>query len=149
LSLIATPSRYISPLSLHLAPSRSFALPRSLRSLRSLRSPSPSLLVTPTNDLGKLLSALGKSAIGGISDFSTSLSIAQLALKHRENKNQRQRIVAFVGSPIEDTQDSLVKLGKKLRKNNVLVDIVVFGDEGMENEGKLGALVDAAGGGES
>ncbi|RSH83980.1 hypothetical protein EHS25_005225 [Saitozyma podzolica] len=123
--------------------------PESAVGLMTMAGKSPSLLVTPTNDLGKLLSALGKSAIGGISDFSTSLSIAQLALKHRENKNQRQRIVAFVGSPIEDTQDSLVKLGKKLRKNNVLVDIVVFGDEGMENEGKLGALVDAAGGGES
>jgi 26S proteasome regulatory subunit N10 len=109
----------------------------------------PSLLVTPTNDLGKLLSALGKSTIGGISDFQTSVQIAQLALKHRENKNQRQRIVVFVGSPLDDSQESLVKLGKKLRKNNVLVDVVVFGDEGMENEGKLGALVDAAGAGES
>ena len=26
--------------------------------------------------------------------------IAQLALKHRQNKNQRQRIVIFIGSPI-------------------------------------------------
>ena len=26
--------------------------------------------------------------------------VAQLALKHRQNKNQRQRIVIFVGSPI-------------------------------------------------
>jgi len=42
-----------------------------------------------------------------------------------------------------------VRLGKRLRKNNVLVDVVTFGDEGMGNDEKLNALVDAAGGGES
>lgn len=106
-------------------------------------------MVTPTNDIGKLLSAAGKAVIGGLSDLQTAIQIAQLALKHRENKNQRQRIVVFVGSPIEDDQDNLVKLGKKLRKNNVLIDIVTFGEEGMANDEKLNALVEAAGGGES
>lgn len=105
----------------------------------------PSLLVTPTNDLGKLLSSLSKTTIGGTIDLSTSISIAQLALKHRENKNQRQRIVVFVGSPLEETQDALVKLGKKLRKNNVVIDIVTFGDEGRENDEKFQALVEAVG----
>lgn len=105
--------------------------------------------MTPTNDIGKLLSALNKAAIGGVSDLITSIQIAQLALKHRENKNQRQRVVVFVGSPLDDTQEELVKLGKKLRKNNVLIDIVTFGDEGMANDEKLGALIEAAGGGES
>ena len=81
--------------------------------------------------------------------MQTAVQIAQLALKHRENKNQRQRIVVFVGSPLGDSQESLVKLGKRLRKNNVLVDIVTFGDEGMGNDEKLNALIDAAGGGES
>ena len=109
----------------------------------------PQLLVTPTNDIGKLLSALNKSQIGGLPQLSTAVQIAQLALKHRENKNQRQRIVVFVGSPLEDSQDSLVKLGKRLRKNNVLVDVVTFGEEGMGNDEKLGALVEAAGAGDS
>lgn len=31
-----------------------------------------------------------------------SVQIAQLALKHRQNKNQRQRIVIFIGSPIQE-----------------------------------------------
>jgi 26S proteasome regulatory subunit N10 len=110
---------------------------------------SPSLLVTPTNDLGKLMSALGKAIIGGLSDLQTAIQVAQLALKHRENKNQRQRIVVFVGSPVEDSEENLVKLGKKLRKNNVLIDIVTFGEEGQANDGKLNALIEAAGGGES
>lgn len=57
--------------------------------------------------------------------------------------------MVFVGSPLEDTQENLVKLGKKLRKNNVLIDVVTFGEEGISNDDKLNALVEAAGGGES
>ena len=38
--------------------------------------------------------------IDGKSDFMTGIQIAQMALKHRSNKSQRQRIVVFVASPI-------------------------------------------------
>lgn len=85
--------------------------------------------------------------------------MAQLALKHRENKNQRQRIVVFLGSPLVDpfgagsssdvtakgssSEEALVKLGKKLKKNNVAVDLVLFGDEGMENEAVLSKFIEA------
>lgn len=74
--------------------------------------------------------------------------MAQLALKHRQNKNQRQRIIAFVGSPLSDGGDggkggALTKLAKKLKKNNVAVDIVSFGEDEMEeNEGALRAFVE-------
>jgi 26S proteasome regulatory subunit N10 len=96
------------------------------------------------------------------------LNVAQLALKHRENKNQRQRIVVFLGSPLVDpfssstgvgtgsssdvtgkgssgssSEEALVKLGKKLKKNNVAVDLVLFGDEGMENEAVLSKFIEA------
>ena len=37
--------------------------------------------------------------IDGKSDFMTGIQIAQMALKHRSNKSQRQRIVVFVASP--------------------------------------------------
>ncbi|BEI83668.1 hypothetical protein CcaverHIS002_0402720 [Cutaneotrichosporon cavernicola] len=123
--------------------------PESAVGLMTMAGKSPCLLVTPTNDIGKLLSALNKANIGGVSDMTTAIQVAQLALKHRENKNQRQRVVVFVGSPLDDSKDELVKLGKRLRKNNVLIDIVTFGDEGMGNDDKLNALVEAAGGGES
>lgn len=103
----------------------------------------PEVLVTPTQDIGKILSALHTLKISGEADISTAIQIAQLALKHRQNKNQRQRIVVFVGSPLEADEKSLVKLGKKLKKNNVSVDIVSFG-EGDENDTRLRALVDSA-----
>lgn len=40
--------------------------------------------------------------IEGTSNIARSVQIAQLALKHRQNKNQRPRLVLFVGSPISE-----------------------------------------------
>lgn len=31
-------------------------------------------------------------------------SVLQLALKHRQGKNHKMRIIAFVGSPVEDNE---------------------------------------------
>ena len=97
------------------------------------------MLVTPTPDLGKVLSAMQEMKIEGRVNLATAVQIAQLALKHRENKNQRQRIVVFVGSPIVEDERTLVKIAKKLKKNNVAVDIVSFGSE-EENAGRLEAF---------
>eukprot|EP00026_Physarum_polycephalum_P010171 Phypoly_transcript_10323.p1 GENE.Phypoly_transcript_10323~~Phypoly_transcript_10323.p1 ORF type:complete len:392 (+),score=98.37 Phypoly_transcript_10323:47-1222(+) len=94
------------------------------------------VLVTLTQDLGKILSSLHALKISGETDFSAALQVAQLVLKHRQNKNQHQRIVAFVGSPIKESADDLVKLGKRLKKNNIAVDLVNFGEEA-ENAEKL------------
>ena len=40
---------------------------------------------------------------GGIS-FSAAIRVAHLALKHRQGKNHKTRIVAFVGSPLEEDE---------------------------------------------
>ena len=72
--------------------------------------------------------------------FSTSLNIAQLALKHRENKTQKQRIIIFVASPVQESVEALTKLGKKLKKNNIAVDVISFGEEGVNAE-KLEAFI--------
>ncbi|KAL0023680.1 hypothetical protein WJX79_000680 [Trebouxia sp. C0005] len=74
--------------------------------------------------------------------------IAQLALKHRQNKNQRQRAVIFVGSPIKEDKDKLVKIAKKMKKNNVAVDIVSFGSEEQNTE-KLEAFHEAVNSGDN
>ncbi|GAA5861079.1 hypothetical protein JCM3774_002185 [Rhodotorula dairenensis] len=87
----------------------------------------PEVLVTLTTDEGKVGAALHGLKSGGESDLMTGIQVAQLALKHRQNKNQRQRIIVMVCSPVKDSQAALVKLGKKLKKNNVALDIVSFG----------------------
>ncbi|KAG7535957.1 hypothetical protein FFLO_03555 [Filobasidium floriforme] len=134
--------------------------PENTCGVMSMAGQSPQVLATLTQDLGKVLSALQTNHIGGSIDLPTALNVAQLALKHRENKNQRQRIVVFLGSPLVDpfgtgigsssdaagkgsSEEALVKLGKKLKKNNVAVDLVLFGDEGMENEAVLSKFIEA------
>ncbi|PWN33302.1 uncharacterized protein FA14DRAFT_161221 [Meira miltonrushii] len=106
------------------------------------------LLASLTQDIGKMIGALHSSQLGGQSDIASGINIAQLALKHRENKSLRQRILVFVGSPIPDSEADLIKLGKKLKKNNVAVDIINFG-EIEENEAKLNAFVENVNSGEN
>mmetsp|Transcript_68351 Transcript_68351/g.153507 ORF Transcript_68351/g.153507 Transcript_68351/m.153507 type:complete len:446 (-) Transcript_68351:52-1389(-) len=100
------------------------------------------VLITPTSDLGKILAELPKMKIGGNSDLLRAIQTAQLALKHRQNKNQKQRIIAFVGGPVVASDRELEMLGKNLKKNNVSIDIVSFG-EVEDNTPKLEKLLTA------
>ena len=52
------------------------------------------------------------------------------------------RIVLFIGSPVEAETSELISVGKKLRKCNVAVDVVSFGDVD-ENAEKLEAFMGA------
>lgn len=72
---------------------------------------------------------------GSIS-LSKGIKVAHLALKHRVGVNHRMRIVLFIGSPAVESEDSLVVLGKKLKKEKVYVDIINFG-EVSNNQDKL------------
>ncbi|EER05376.1 26s proteasome non-ATPase regulatory subunit, putative [Perkinsus marinus ATCC 50983] len=76
--------------------------------------------------------AVGVLTMNGSSDGSSvnvrGIQIAQLVLKHRQNKNQKQRIVCFVGSPVSATKKQMETLGKNLKKNNVAIDIISFGE---------------------
>jgi 26S proteasome regulatory subunit N10 len=76
---------------------------------------------------------------------------SQLALKHRQNKSQRQRIIVLTCSPLssaQESQSSLVKLAKRMKKNNVSIDIVAFGDLNDEVISKLQAFNEAVKGGD-
>ena len=102
----------------------------------------PEVLVTHTRELGQIVQGAhtGKNKMGGSVDIHTAINVAQLALKHRQNKNSRQRIILFVGSPPEGEdidEKSLTKLAKKLKKNNIALDIIAFGDGIEEGESSL------------
>lgn len=105
------------------------------------------LLVSPTDDVGKILGALhGLPFKSEKPDVAASVQVASLALKHRRNKNGGQRIVLFVGSPLGDIEPRVLsKAGRQLKKNNVAIDVVVMG-ELEDNEEKLQELVEAANG---
>jgi len=103
---------------------------------------SPNVLVTLTNDIGKVLTSLHGLKIDGSLSLINGIQVAQLVLKHRQNKSQQQRIIFFVGSPIVEDRDGLIRLGKRLKKNNIAVDVVNFGEE-TENTEKLEAFMGA------
>lgn len=81
-------------------------------------------------------------------DFSTDYGTLQLALKHRSNKSQRQRIIVFTCSTIDEDEKNLVKLAKKMKKNNVSIDIIAFGDLDPGNTKKLEAFNESIKGGD-
>ncbi|XP_022145439.1 26S proteasome non-ATPase regulatory subunit 4 homolog [Momordica charantia] len=101
------------------------------------------VLVTPTSDLGKILACMHGLEMGGETNLAAGIQVAQLALKHRQNKKQQQRIIVFAGSPANHDKKFLEMIGKKLKKNNVALDIIDFGEEDDGKPEKLEALLSA------
>jgi len=92
------------------------------------------VLVTLTTDTGKILAKLHQVAPSGDLKLIPGIKIAHLVLKHRQGKNHKTRIVAFIGSPIEAEEKELIKLAKKLKKEKVNIDIVNFGEDDSNTE---------------
>lgn len=57
------------------------------------------------------------------------------------NKAQRQRIIAFCGHPITESLEQCEDLGKRLKRNNVAIDIINFANP--DNVEKITALINA------
>lgn len=87
-----------------LAGAKTQANPENTVGVLSMSGKTPRVLVTPTPDLGKVLNCMTDIPIEGETNIAAAVQIAQLALKHRQNKNQRQRIVLFIGSPIAEDE---------------------------------------------
>jgi 26S proteasome regulatory subunit N10 len=118
--------------------------PESSVGLLSMGGSGPEVLTTLTTNFGNILDGLHRTKIGGGGCFfGRGVNIASLALKHRQNKSQRQRVVVFVCSPIEEDKGSLVKLAKRMKKIGLSIDIVAFGDLTDDNLEKLQAFNEA------
>ncbi|KAI0409060.1 von Willebrand factor type A domain-containing protein [Xylaria palmicola] len=104
--------------------------PESSVGLMSMGGKGPEVLSTLTTERGKLLEGLHrtKKKISGSAHLATGIQIASVCLKHRQNKSQRQRIIVFVCSPVADDEKKLVSLAKKMKKGNIDIDFVLFGD---------------------
>lgn len=87
------------------------------------------VLVTLTTDVGKILAKLHQVAPNGESNFLSAIRVAHLTLKHRQGRNHRMRIVAFVGSPVLYDDKEITRLAKRLKKEKVQVDVISFGEE--------------------
>lgn len=82
---------------------------------------------TLTSDVDRVMATMTRLPVGGRLHFTNALLIASLALSYRSNPRAEKRIVAFVGSPILEDEKAMEKLAKKLRKDDVAVDIISFG----------------------
>lgn len=94
----------------------------------------PQILSTLTADYGRLLSGIHETKIAGDFHFATGIQVAALALKHRQNKLQHQRIICFVGSPLLESEKELEKLAKKMKKNNIALDFINYGEESLNTD---------------
>ncbi|XP_035675234.1 26S proteasome non-ATPase regulatory subunit 4-like [Branchiostoma floridae] len=103
------------------------------------------VLVTLTSDVGKILTKMHAVQPKGNIHLMTGIRVAHLALKHRQGKNHKMRIVVFIGSPIETDDKELVKQAKRLKKEKVSVDIISFGEEETNNE-KLTSFINTLNG---
>ena len=92
------------------------------------------VLASPTLDQGKLLSALHGIRLAGQCKLKAGVQVAMLALKHRQNKKGSQRVVLIVGSPVEYDEKALVKIGKQMKKNNVALDVIMMGENEINDE---------------
>ena len=112
------------------------ANPESTVGLISMSGESVRVLSTLTTDIGRILSGLHDTKIQGQIQFITGIQVAVLALKNRQNKVQKQRVIVFVASPIQESEEELEKLAKKLKKNDIAVDVINFGETAI-NTSKL------------
>jgi len=103
------------------------------------------VLVTLTSDVGRILARLHQVAPSGDINFLTAVRVAHLALKHRQGRNHKLRIIVFVGSPVEIDEKEIIKAAKRLKKEKVNVDVINFGEEDINTE-KLTAFVNAING---
>uniref|UniRef100_A0AAY4DL25 26S proteasome non-ATPase regulatory subunit 4 n=1 Tax=Denticeps clupeoides TaxID=299321 RepID=A0AAY4DL25_9TELE len=102
------------------------------------------VLTTLTPDTGRILSKLHAVQPRGKISFCTGIRVAHVN-HFLQGKNHKMRIIAFVGSPVEDNEKDLVKLAKRLKKEKVNVDIINFGEEEVNTE-KLTSFVNTLNG---
>jgi len=104
------------------------------------------VLTTLTTDNNKLFIKLHQIQPDGAAKFLIAIKIAHLALKHRQNRNHKPRVILFVGSLLEEDEGELIKTAKKFKKEKVNVDIVCFGDEANTNYEKLKSFLETING---
>ncbi len=66
------------------------------------------VLCTLTSDMSKIYNRLHSVQLKGGISFCTTVRIAHLALKHRQLRHQKMRIVCFIGSPINDEEPEVI-----------------------------------------
>ncbi|CAL2028627.1 hypothetical protein CAEBREN_17091 [Caenorhabditis brenneri] len=105
------------------------------------------VLSSLSTEQGRLMMKTHSIEPYGKCNFIAGLKIAHLALKHRQNRNHKMRVVMFIGSPLEDIDSAeLIRIGKKMKKEKVLCDVIMFGDNDVEGHEKFTSFVETLNG---
>ncbi|KAK0425606.1 hypothetical protein QR680_009285 [Steinernema hermaphroditum] len=105
------------------------------------------VLSTMTQEDRKLFAKLHQVELKGTCQFISAIKVAHLALKHRQNRNHRMRIVMFWGSPLPEMKDiDMYRLAKKLKKEKVFVDLILFGEANCDGAMILDQFIDCING---
>jgi len=109
------------------------------------------VLASMTTEDRKVLSRLHQVQIGGSAQVIRAIKTAHLVLKNRPNRNHKTRIVVFIGSPLDELEaeygeGEFSKLAKRLKKENVKCDFVLFGEATAENNQVILDFVDTLNG---
>ncbi|GKD36741.1 26S proteasome non-ATPase regulatory subunit 4, partial [Tanacetum coccineum] len=100
------------------------------------------VLCLPTTDDAGIDIRCCSNGIWGNPNLEDGIMAAEMALKPFQNENQL-RILLFIGGPVKDTKKRLEMIGKRLKENNVAVDVVSLGKQRQERWEKLEAFVAA------
>lgn len=122
--------------------SKTNANPESTVGILTMAGRSVQVVASPTDEQAKLLSSLHGLSLGGSCNVPAALQVAMLALKHRNNKRGSQRIILFVGSPVEAEEKAMKRVGKIMKKNNIALDIISVGENAV-NQQTLEGLLEA------
>uniref|UniRef100_A0A8R1EG54 26S proteasome non-ATPase regulatory subunit 4 n=2 Tax=Caenorhabditis japonica TaxID=281687 RepID=A0A8R1EG54_CAEJA len=105
------------------------------------------VLSSLSTEAGRLMMKTHQVEPFGKCNFIAGIKIAHLALKHRQNRNHKMRVVLFIGSPLEEIDTAeLVRIGKKMKKEKVQCDVIMFGDNNPEEHEKFNAFVETLNG---
>ncbi|KAI1727548.1 von willebrand factor type A domain-containing protein [Ditylenchus destructor] len=109
------------------------------------------VLSSMTQEDRKVLARLHQVPIEGLSQVIRAIKTAHLVLKNRPNRNHKTRVVVFIGSPLDNIESDfgpgeMQKLAKKLKKENVKADFVLFGEATAENNQVILDFVDTLNG---
>ena len=107
--------------------------PESNVALMTTAGRQPNLLVPLCSSQVALQKKLYSVQVGGTADPIKAIQIAQLVLKHRQGRQNGQRVVIFIGPLSQQFNcNGMSALGHSLRKHSIFLDLVVFGNEAEE-----------------
>ncbi|KRZ26694.1 26S proteasome non-ATPase regulatory subunit 4, partial [Trichinella pseudospiralis] len=87
-----------------------------------------------TQDDGKIYMKLHTLIPRGTANFLNGIRVSQLALKHRYGRTHKGRIIVFLGSPLKNADNEILKVAQRMKKEKIAIDVIAFGEEARKSK---------------